>query len=70
MSKKRYKELKEQPEWEDYTVKHICKVCGGEIPHNELRKHRLDHILKGDVWSAPCKLAEDTLRCLNKEQVR
>jgi len=41
---------------EMWEVKRICKICGQEVPSEQISEHRKQHIKKGDVWSAPCKL--------------
>lgn len=41
---------------EMFDIKRTCKICGQEVPSEQTSEHRKQHIEKGDVWSAPCKL--------------
>ena len=42
---------------EMFETKRTCKICGQEVPQEQISEHRKQHIEKGDVWSAPCKLS-------------
>ena len=51
-----------------YRAIYICSVCGEEVNHTDLDKHKIEHIRNNDVWNAQCKLSEDRHDvCLFKE---
>ncbi len=46
-----------------------CKICHHTVLDGDVSKHKQEHVLKGDVWSAPCKLNGKRSKgvCLLKE---
>jgi len=42
--------------WDMFKTAHICRVCAQRVDATKLHKHKEEHIRRGDVWTAPCKL--------------